>query len=164
MNTTPHLARRLCLMLAVIVGGCINALAANGFETLAEVRTICSKRPLGRSIFWECSSTVAYLDAATSEVYYCNGDHLVITEDAAVRSISLKAECKPEFQPFPGGGTQALLDLTQDQSPALPTSKRLYPEGVAWVASTQSRAIQYCSKFLAGIAGMQDKCVAATFQ
>lgn len=58
-------------MLAVIAGGCINALAANGSETLAEVQTICSKRPLGRSIFWECSSTVAYLDAATSEVYYC---------------------------------------------------------------------------------------------
>jgi hypothetical protein len=112
-------------------------------------------------MFWECDSTIAYFDATMSKLYYCKGDHIVVTSDQKVQQVSLRADCKSTFQTLPDGGRRTMLDVTKDQLPLF-EKHSLRPDAVAWVANAQSPEIAYCSKFLAGVAGTQNRCVKAT--
>jgi hypothetical protein len=153
-----------CLFLAYCILDS-NAAWAKTLQFGDEVRTFCSRSEQGLYMFSECLSTIVYLDGATSDVYYCNGEHIVVTKGSAVQSVDIRAECVLSFKPFSKNGSYTLLDVTRGQLPTFPASKtNLYPDGIAWVASSESRDIQFCSQFLAGLAGIQSRCVAATFR
>jgi len=99
------------LMFSVCVAGAPGGADAN--EIGEDVRTICSQSQQGLYLFSECLSSIAYLDARTSEVYYCNGDHLVVTKGTVVERVTLNAECVLSFRPFRGAGNYTLLDITK---------------------------------------------------
>ncbi|QIG48262.1 hypothetical protein G5V57_11310 [Nordella sp. HKS 07] len=129
------------------------------------VRTFCSQYDLGQYHFWECDSTITYAEPANARIFYCKGVHLVVTRAGKVHDISAKAQCALLFDTHPDSRGFTLLDMTEDGLPVLPRSRMdLYPDGVAWVAARNLREIQYCSQFIAGEAGIQNRCVAATFK
>lgn len=137
---------------------------AQDHQFTEEVRTICSRSQQGLFQFSECISTIAYIQPSTSEVYYCNGSHIVVTKGAKVEQATANATCTLSFRPFSDPGNYTLLDLTRGQIPSVPASKsNLFPDGIGWIARTDKREIQFCSQFLAGLAGTQARCVAATF-
>ena len=151
--------------LALCVGSCMLIASANSLERGAGVRTTCSQSKQGLLLFSECSSTIAYLDSQTSEVYYCNGTHRVVTKGRSVHERLLTAECTLTFRPFQAQGDYVLLDVTKNQlTPFAGSNANLYPDGITWVVGRGPRDLQYCSRFLAGFAGTQSKCVAATFK
>jgi hypothetical protein len=120
---------------------------------------------LGDYYFWECDSTISYIDSASSQVFYCTGIHLVVTTADKIHEVSAKAECALTFEPPPQSGGITFLDMTKDRLPEIPrTKKNLYPEGVAWIATRDLHDIRYCSQFIAGQAGVQNRCIAATFK
>jgi hypothetical protein len=164
MNHRPNLRVVLFLALSGVASDAGYAVAQN-HQFTEEVRTTCSHSQQGLLQFWECVSTIAYLEASTSEVYYCNGSHIVVTTRATVQRASADATCTLSFRPFPDSGNYTLLDLTKGQLPSLPASKsNLYPDGIGWIARTDKREIQFCSQFVAGLAGTQARCAAATFR
>jgi hypothetical protein len=130
-----------------------------------DARTFCSQNELGQFHIWECDSTISYIDSANSQIFYCKGVHLVVTAAGKVHTVSVRAECALTFAPYSESGSFTLLDLTKDGLPEIPrTKKDLYPDGVAWVAARNLREIQFCSQFTAGQAGIQNRCIAATFK
>jgi hypothetical protein len=130
-----------------------------------DVRTFCSQHEFGQFHFWECDSTVSYIDPADSQIFYCKGFHLVVTAAGKVHTASVRAECTLTFAPYSESDNFTLLDLTKDGVPEIPrTKKDLYPDGVAWIAARNLREIQFCSQFTAGQAGIQNRCIAATFK
>ena len=130
-----------------------------------DVRTFCLQYDLGQFYFWECDSIISYIDSTASQIFYCKGVHLVITTEGRVHDVSLTAECALTFDPHSKSGSYTLLDMTKDRLPEISrSSKNLYPDGVAWVAARDRREIQYCSQFIAGDAGVQNRCISATFK
>lgn len=128
-----------------------------------DVRTFCSQYDVGQFYFWECDSTITYVEP--TQIFSCKGIHLVITVAGKVHNIAAKAECALLFDTHSERRGFTLLDMTKDGLPELPRSRKdLYPDGVAWVAARNLREIQYCSQFIAGEAGIQNRCVAATFK
>lgn len=128
-----------------------------------DVRTYCSQYELGEFHFWQCDSTVALIDATTSKVFYCHGVHLIVTTEDRIHQTSVRAECALTFQPYSRNGDFTLLDMTKNQLPNISKSQ-LYPDGVAWIATIGMTEIQFCSQFLAGQIGIQNRCVSATFK
>jgi hypothetical protein len=105
------------------------------------------------------------MDPKTSEVFYCNGDHQVVTRGAIVQRFLVSAECFLVFRPFNLAGEYVLLDVTKELLPKTTTSEtNLFPEGIAWIIRDTTRELQYCSSFTAGLAGTQKRCVIATFR
>jgi hypothetical protein len=105
------------------------------------------------------------MDPRTSEVFYCNGNHQVITRGAIVQRFLVSAECVLAFRPFNRAGEYVLLDVTKELLPETTAAKaNLFPDGIAWTISDTTRKLQYCSSFTAGIAGPQRRCVVATFK
>ena len=130
-----------------------------------DVHTFCSRSALGQYYFWQCSSTVSFIDTARAQVFYCKGVHLVVTAADKVDKVSASAECTPKFDPHAESGNFTLLDMTKDGLPEVwYSTKDLYPDGVAWVATRDLRDVRYCSRFIAGQAGVQTRCIAATFR
>src|SRR5262245_6883446 len=138
---------------------------AEDYQFGQDVRTFCSQYDVGQYYFWECDSTISYIDSANSQVFYCKGAHLAVTSAGEVYKVSVSAQCTLTFDPHSKSGNFTLLDMTRDRLPEFPrTKKDLYPDGVAWVATRERREVQFCSQFIAGKAGVQNRCVAATFK
>jgi hypothetical protein len=138
---------------------------APGAQLANGVSTICSHSHQGNLLYSECYSTIAYMDPRTSEVFYCNGDHQVLTRGAAVERFSVSAECVLTFRPFNLAGEYILLDVTKERLPKSAASEaNLFPEAIAWIISNTTRELQYCSSFTAGLAGTQRRCVTAAFK
>ena len=136
-----------------------------GAQLAKGVSSTCSQSHQGTVLYSECYSTIAYMDPRTSEVFYCHGDHQVVTHGAAVRQFSVNAECVLTFRPFNLEGDYALLDVTKDRLPsAIGSAANLFPEGIAWIINDTTRELHFCSSFTAGLAGTQRRCVAATFK
>ena len=137
----------------------------SGTQLARGVSLNCSQSHQGTLVYSECYSTIAYMDPRTSEVFYCHGDHQVITRGAMVKRFLVSAECVLAFRPFNLAGEYVLLDVTKDLVPKTSASEaNLFPDGIAWTISTTTREIQYCSSFTAGLAGSQRRCVSATFK
>jgi hypothetical protein len=138
---------------------------APGVQLAKGVSSICSQSHQGTLLYSECYSTIAYMDPRTSEVFYCNGDHQVVTRGTGVQRFSVNAKCVLTFRPFNRAGEYVLLDVTKERLPTTTASEaNLFPEGIAWVLSNTTRDLQYCSSFTAGLAGIQSRCVTATFK
>jgi len=50
-----------------------------GAQLAKGVSSTCSQSHQGTVLYSECYSTIAYMDPRTSEVFYCHGDHQVVT-------------------------------------------------------------------------------------
>jgi hypothetical protein len=137
---------------------------ATAQSVLNEVRTTCSQYALGQFLFSECESEIAYLDPQSSQVYHCHGRHQVVSHETAIHHLMLDAVCKAAFQPFAAKGAYRFNDVTASQT--LPLTKKnvsMRPDLVVWVADKSRGGLDYCSKFVAGAAGSQNRCVGAVF-
>lgn len=156
--------RLLCVAILSFLPGQLDANAQDN-QFGQDVRTFCSQYDLGQFYFWECDSTITYVEPANARIFSCKGIHLVVTAAGEVHDISVKAECGLLFDTHSESRSFTLLDMTKDGLPELPRSRKdLYPDGVAWIASRNMREVQFCSQFIAGPAGTQNRCVAATFK
>ena len=162
MTRVIGMVRILMLTLAVATMAASSVSAA---QLARGVSVNCSQSHQGTLLYSECYSTIAYMDPKSSEVFYCHGDHQVVTHGAIVERFVAKAECVLAFRPFDLAGEYVLLDVTKGLLPNTSASEaNLFPDAVAWTISTTTRDLQYCSSFTAGLAGLQRRCASATFR
>ena len=162
-----QMTRIICFARTLIIAFSITSTGslAPGAQLAKGVSSICSQSHQGTLLYSECYSTIAYMDPRTSEVYYCNGDHQVLTRGTAVQRFSVSAECVLTFRPFNLAGEYVLLDVTKGRLPKTTASEaNLFPGAIAWIISNTTRELQYCSSFTVGLAGTQRRCVTATFR
>jgi hypothetical protein len=133
-------------------------------ETLTKIFETCSQSEQGGFLQSQCFSVVSFLDTETSEVYQCYGSHAVATKGTKTDKVELSAQCTFQFRPFAGRGDYEILDVTH--SVLLPDAVpegTLYPEALSWVVGGGRHQLAFCSRFLAGLAGMQSRCDTAEF-
>src|SRR5262245_2711854 len=162
MTPIIDIARNIVVALSAAAAA---ACPASSAQLARGVSSNCSQSHQGTLLYSECYSTIAYMDPRTSEIFYCNGDHQVVTRGAIVQRFLVSAECVLVFRPFNLAGEYFLLDVTKELLPKTPASEaNLFPEGIAWTISDTKRELQNCSSFVAGLAGPQRRCVIATFK
>lgn len=161
---TPAICIARCFIIALTIATSA-ASAAPGAQLATGLSLICSQSYQGTLLFSGCYSRIAYMDPSTSEVFYCSGDHQVVTRGNVVQRFSVSATCTLTFRPFNHAGEYVLLDVTKGRIPKTTASEsNLFPDGIAWIIGNSKRDLQYCSSFSAGLAGTQRRCVAANFK
>lgn len=162
MSIVRHCALVLIAVFAIVVFAARPPFAAQFAE---DVSAACSLSHQGPLLYTECDTTIAYMDPETSEVYYCDGHHQVVTHGSTVQRFSISAECILMFRPFTTPGNYVFLDVTEGLLPkTTASSANLYPEAIAWIVGKAAHELQYCSSFMAGQAQIQSRCVVAAFK